>query len=123
MRGCKRTLAVDFSHNSTASDFPPQYLIHVRQTGRRPQSQGRRDRFKTRLRGAILAASALTELLQVLPKNPEREVADEYEYREIADRFRSLRRQGRITERNINDTLRQIRRSLLEADVNFKNRR
>ena len=27
---------------------------------------------------------------------------------------------GRITERNIDDTLRQIRRSLLEADVNFK---
>ena len=34
--------------------------------------------------------------------------------------FRSLRGQGRITERNIDDTLRQIRRSLLEADVNFK---
>ena len=36
------------------------------------------------------------------------------------DLFRSLRGQGRITERNIDDTLRQIRRSLLEADVNFK---
>ena len=34
--------------------------------------------------------------------------------------FHSLRGQGRITERNIDDTLRQIRRSLLEADVNFK---
>jgi signal recognition particle subunit SRP54 len=34
--------------------------------------------------------------------------------------FRKLRGQGRITERNIDETLREIRRSLLEADVNFK---
>ncbi len=36
------------------------------------------------------------------------------------DIFRSLRGQGRITERNIDETLREVRRSLLEADVNFK---
>ena len=36
------------------------------------------------------------------------------------DIFRSLRGQGRITERNVDETLREIRRSLLEADVNFK---
>jgi signal recognition particle subunit SRP54 len=33
--------------------------------------------------------------------------------------FRQLRGQGRLTERNIDDSLREIRRSLLEADVNF----
>ena len=35
------------------------------------------------------------------------------------DIFRQLRGQGRITERNIDESLREIRRSLLEADVNF----
>ncbi|MFA6109634.1 MAG: signal recognition particle protein [Candidatus Latescibacterota bacterium] len=33
--------------------------------------------------------------------------------------FRRLRGQGKITERNIDDALREIRRSLLEADVQF----
>jgi signal recognition particle subunit SRP54 len=36
------------------------------------------------------------------------------------DIFRNLRGQGRITERNIDESLREIRRSLLEADVNFQ---
>ena len=34
--------------------------------------------------------------------------------------FTQLRRHGRITERNIDESLREIRRALLEADVNFK---
>ncbi|MCE5252362.1 signal recognition particle protein [bacterium] len=34
--------------------------------------------------------------------------------------FRSLRGQGKLTEKNIGDALRDIRRALLEADVNFK---
>lgn len=34
--------------------------------------------------------------------------------------FRNLRGQARLTERNIDESLREIRRSLLEADVNFK---
>ncbi|MFH1569874.1 MAG: signal recognition particle protein [Gemmatimonadota bacterium] len=34
--------------------------------------------------------------------------------------FRTLRGQGKITERNIDDSLREIRRALLEADVNFQ---
>jgi signal recognition particle subunit SRP54 len=34
--------------------------------------------------------------------------------------FKQLRGQGRITERNIDEALREIRRALLEADVNFK---
>ncbi len=34
--------------------------------------------------------------------------------------FKQLRGQGRITERNIDDAMREIRRALLEADVNFK---
>ena len=33
---------------------------------------------------------------------------------------RSLRGQGKLTEKNIDDSLRQVRRALLEADVNFK---
>ena len=37
-----------------------------------------RDRFKTPLKGSILAKSVLTEPLQVPPKNPERKVSDEY---------------------------------------------
>ena len=34
--------------------------------------------------------------------------------------FKTLRGHGRITERNIEDALREIRRALLEADVNFR---
>jgi signal recognition particle subunit SRP54 len=34
--------------------------------------------------------------------------------------FKSLRGQGKLTEQNIRDALRDVRRSLLEADVNFK---
>jgi signal recognition particle subunit SRP54 len=34
--------------------------------------------------------------------------------------FKTLRGQGRISERNVEETLREIRRSLLEADVNFQ---
>lgn len=34
--------------------------------------------------------------------------------------FKNLRGQGRLTEANIRDALRDIRRSLLEADVNFR---
>ncbi|MCK9559537.1 MAG: signal recognition particle receptor subunit alpha, partial [Candidatus Marinimicrobia bacterium] len=34
--------------------------------------------------------------------------------------IKSLRGEGRITESNIADTMRQIRRVLLEADVNYK---
>jgi len=33
--------------------------------------------------------------------------------------FKDLRGQGKITEKNIDDTLREVRRTLLEADVNF----
>ena len=45
-------------------------------------------------------------------------------FERLTDRFESifktLRGQGRISERNIEETLREIRRSLLEADVNFQ---
>ncbi len=34
--------------------------------------------------------------------------------------FKTLRGQGRISERNVEETLREIRRTLLEADVNFQ---
>ena len=34
--------------------------------------------------------------------------------------FRSVRGLGKITDKNINDTAREIRRALLDADVNFK---
>ena len=34
--------------------------------------------------------------------------------------FKKLRGQGKLTEKNIQDSLREIRRALLEADVNFK---
>ncbi len=34
--------------------------------------------------------------------------------------FKKLRRRGRLTERDIDEALREIRRTLLEADVNFK---
>ena len=36
------------------------------------------------------------------------------------DIFRSLRGAGKLTEKNIRDSLREIRRALLEADVNYK---
>ncbi|MEE2659597.1 MAG: signal recognition particle protein [Candidatus Latescibacterota bacterium] len=36
------------------------------------------------------------------------------------DVFRNLRGQGRISERGLDDSLRQIRRALLEADVNYQ---
>ena len=38
----------------------------------------------------------------------------------LDDVFRTLRGYGKITERNIDDSLREIRRALLEADVNFQ---
>jgi len=34
--------------------------------------------------------------------------------------FRQLRGQGKLSERNIDESLRDIRRCLLEADVNFQ---
>ena len=34
--------------------------------------------------------------------------------------FKSIRGQGKLTEKNIKQALRDIRRVLLEADVNFK---
>jgi len=34
--------------------------------------------------------------------------------------FKKLKRHGKLTEKNISDTMREIRRVLLEADVNFK---
>ncbi|MBT5588788.1 MAG: signal recognition particle protein, partial [Gemmatimonadetes bacterium] len=33
--------------------------------------------------------------------------------------FRQLRGQGKITEKALDESLREIRRALLEADVNF----
>ena len=36
------------------------------------------------------------------------------------DIFRNLRGAGKLTEKNIRDSLREIRRALLEADVNYK---
>ena len=38
----------------------------------------------------------------------------------LDDVFRQLRGQGRISERVLDESLREIRRALLEADVNFK---
>ena len=38
----------------------------------------------------------------------------------LDDVFRQLRGQGRITEKTLDESLREIRRALLEADVNFK---
>ena len=38
----------------------------------------------------------------------------------FADIFKSLRRHGKINEKNITDSLRSVRRVFLEADVNFK---
>ena len=34
--------------------------------------------------------------------------------------LKTLRGQGKLTENNIDDSLRQVRRALLEADVNFR---
>ncbi|MBI3195259.1 MAG: signal recognition particle receptor subunit alpha, partial [Ignavibacteriae bacterium] len=34
--------------------------------------------------------------------------------------FKKLRGQGKITESNITDSLREVRRALLDADVNYK---
>ena len=34
--------------------------------------------------------------------------------------FRRLRGHGKLTEKNIEDALREVRLALLEADVNFK---
>ena len=33
--------------------------------------------------------------------------------------FRNVRGLGKITDRNINDTVREVRRALFDADVNF----
>lgn len=45
-------------------------------------------------------------------------------FEELTDRMdgivRNLRGQGKLTEKNIDDSLRQVRRALLEADVHFK---
>jgi signal recognition particle subunit SRP54 len=38
----------------------------------------------------------------------------------LQDVFRTIRHEGRLTERNVEDALREIRLALLEADVNFK---
>jgi len=45
-------------------------------------------------------------------------------FQDLTDRFESvfkkLRGQGKLTEKSISDTMREVRRVLLEADVNFK---
>src|ERR1700677_4463443 len=38
----------------------------------------------------------------------------------LQDAFRNLRGLGKISESNVSDSLREVRMSLLEADVNFK---
>ncbi len=38
----------------------------------------------------------------------------------FAQIIKNIKGQGKITEQNILDTLRDVRRALLEADVNFK---
>lgn len=38
----------------------------------------------------------------------------------LQDTFRKIRGQGRLTEKNISDALREVRLALLEADVNYK---
>ena len=38
----------------------------------------------------------------------------------LQNTFRRIRGQGRLTEKNINDALREVRLALLEADVNYK---
>ncbi|HUU46331.1 MAG TPA: signal recognition particle receptor subunit alpha, partial [Acidobacteriota bacterium] len=34
--------------------------------------------------------------------------------------IKNLRGQGKITEKNVQDAMKQVRRALLEADVNYK---
>ncbi len=34
--------------------------------------------------------------------------------------FKNIRGLGKITDKNINETVRQVRRALIDADVNFK---
>jgi len=34
--------------------------------------------------------------------------------------FKNIRGQGKLTEKNMKDSLQEIRRALLEADVNYK---
>ena len=45
-------------------------------------------------------------------------------FQDLSDRlegvFRKLRGRGKLTEKDVNDALREIRRALLEADVNYK---
>ena len=38
----------------------------------------------------------------------------------LQDTFKKLKGQGKLTENNISDTLREVRRAFLEADVNYK---
>lgn len=38
----------------------------------------------------------------------------------LDDIFRKLRGKGKLSEENIKETLREVRRALLEADVNYK---
>jgi signal recognition particle subunit SRP54 len=38
----------------------------------------------------------------------------------FSDAFRSLRGKNKISEQNIEETLKQVKTALLEADVNFK---
>ncbi|SVD57678.1 uncharacterized protein METZ01_LOCUS410532, partial [marine metagenome] len=38
----------------------------------------------------------------------------------FAQIVKKIKGQGKITEQNISETLRDVRRALLEADVNFK---
>ena len=38
----------------------------------------------------------------------------------LEEAFKNLRGQGRITEKSLDESLREIRRALLEADVNYK---
>ena len=39
--------------------------------------------------------------------------------RGLSEAFKKLRGRGRLTEANVRDGLREVRRALLEADVNF----
>ena len=45
-------------------------------------------------------------------------------FEDIQERFgrilKNIRGQGKITESNITESMREVRRALLEADVNFK---
>ena len=40
--------------------------------------------------------------------------------KKLEDVFKNIRGQGRLTEKNMEDALQEIRLALLEADVNFK---